>query len=165
MKLRILLTTLALLGSNAAFAAVTGTPGQCGDGFHIWDLNCDGKLDYDESIASGEAHRTRMAQESLPVSRTRLPEPSEAGYPEAPQTTGSWQKVSTSATKVAEAGVYSTLLAPSAVGTACAQGTKGLILATTTTTECSRENSHGACLGYTTVTNVNYTQGYKAECL
>ncbi|AUI88950.1 hypothetical protein BS333_21455 (plasmid) [Vibrio azureus] len=77
-KLLVLLAIAALSNASSATAA---RPGKCGAGFEKWDLNCDGKLDYKESIASGQAYRDQAAKVYRPAAREGLPEPDKAGYP------------------------------------------------------------------------------------
>lgn len=76
MKKHILLC--AMLMAPTAFAA---QPGQCGEGFAKWDLNCDGKVNYEEGMASSQAYRDASNAVNQPVAREGLPPPSEAGYP------------------------------------------------------------------------------------
>lgn len=74
-----IIALLTLLLSSSVFA---NQPGQCGPGFDLWDLNCDGKINYEEGIASQQAYRDDVARVHQPVAREGLPTPKEAGYPE-----------------------------------------------------------------------------------
>jgi len=138
-------------------------PGQCGPGFDLWDLNCDGKINYEESLASGQAYRDEVARVHQPVARERLRPPSEVGYPRsAVQTTGHWVQTDQFTVKAVDAGPYSQLLTPNSVGQACLKGTKGLLMATERT--CKRWNTGGwMCWEYSDPVAVA-TYGYKAEC-
>ncbi|MFM2588261.1 hypothetical protein [Vibrio sp. TBV020] len=155
--------TLLLALSVLALPAWATQPGQCGPGFQLWDLNCDGKLTSDEAKASMKAYREHVDSVHQPAAREGLPPPSSVGYPDnGYQTTGRWVQIGTRTIKTANAGPYSQLLTPNSVGQACLKGTKGLLMATER--ECVRWNSGGwQCQQYSDPVAVA-SYGYKAEC-
>ncbi len=165
MKLRMCLTALAVLASSSSFATVTGTPGQCGANFDLWDLDCDGKISVAEGRASQKAYKDEVAKVHNPTARSGLVAPSKAGYPSSAitETTGAWKKVSSALTSVTSAGAYSSILTPDAAGTVCALGTKGLILYKYP--ECDYpKGATSNCLFPSNTYVVDNSQGYKAEC-
>ena len=111
MKKLLLITTL--LVAPAAFSA---QPGQCGAGFEKWDLNCDGKIDYEEGMASSQAYRDASKAVNQPVAREGLPPPGDVGYPDQVENSksGAWEKTNY------VYGMSAVLLRNSPEGFACA---------------------------------------------
>lgn len=74
---------LILMAALLSGSAMANQPGQCGAGFDKWDLNCDGKINYEEGVASQQAYRDEVAKVHQPAHREGLPPPSQAGYPDS----------------------------------------------------------------------------------
>ena len=69
MKTYLLLLTSVLLTSPALAAGNYATPGQCGAGFDLWDLNCDGKIDGDEAEESQREYHEYNNVRHIPAAR------------------------------------------------------------------------------------------------
>lgn len=119
------------------------------------------KVSYEDALESNRPYAEANAAVHNPPDTEGLTAAEFDPDAEATEDTGHWVKVSSTAIDVVNAGDYSVILSPNSAGQACYQGTKGLILATSS--ECHHWNSGGThCQGnwITTLTD----QGYKAEC-
>ncbi len=63
-----------------------------------WDLNCDGRIDYEEGLKSTQEYREQRKSVSRGAPREGLPDPVEAGYPDMGEgssiQSGIWVKIS-----------------------------------------------------------------------
>ncbi|MUK76578.1 hypothetical protein GNP84_06615 [Aliivibrio fischeri] len=116
------------------------------------------KVTYEQALNDSNAYLDSLPQHDK---ATEGLGPDEANPSTRKNQMGTWQKQGGS-TSSANAGDYSSLLAPDALGKSCVKGDKGLIV--NSESECQRWNSGGWMCQEWSAPEIDMSKGQKAEC-
>ena len=116
------------------------------------------KMTYEDAVQSGQTYRESIEKYNIETPTTGLGDKELLGG-NASNKMGKW--VNIGAASIKNAGIHSSMLAPSAIGKSCLKGDKGWI--SKTREECIEFNGgQSQCEKYRTVLDAE--NGFKADC-